>query len=68
MAIQYEIEALIVDTPFICILQIIRTEHQVENKENIMLPIVASLIKLDILKLLKGKWQSERKNIKKISS
>ena len=45
-------EALIVDTPFIGIDQLIRTKPQIESKEKIMPPVITSLVKDDIIKLL----------------
>ena len=46
-------EALIVDTPFICMPQFIGTKPQIERKEKIMPLILASLVENDIIELLK---------------
>ena len=45
-------EALIVDTPIICMPHIIGTKPKIERKEKIMPLVLASLVKNDIIKFL----------------
>ena len=52
MAIQYEIEALIVDTPLHEYFRRFGTKPQAESKEKIMPPVLTSLVNKDIIELL----------------
>lgn len=47
-------EALIVDTPFIRVYQLIRTKPQIENKEKIMPPVITSLLKMTLSSCSRG--------------
>ena len=49
MAIQYEIEALIVDTPLHEYFKQFGIKSQIENKEKIMPPVLTHLVDKDII-------------------
>ena len=49
MAIQHEIEALIVDTPLHEYFRTFGTKPQAENKEKIMPPVLTRLVDKDII-------------------
>ena len=51
MAIQHEIEALIVDTPFHEYFKYFGIKPQAERKEKIMPPILTHLVNNDIIEL-----------------
>ena len=53
MAIQHEIEALIVDTPFHEYFEQFGIKPQAENKEKIMPPVLTCLANKDIIELFK---------------
>jgi hypothetical protein len=54
MTIQYEIEALIVDIPFMWMLQIIGTKPSNRKKRKVMPLVLSSLVKSDIIEWLKN--------------
>ena len=51
MAIQYQIEALIVDTPLHEYFKQVGIKPQAENKEKIMPPVLTRLVDKDIIEL-----------------
>ena len=51
MAIQHEIEALIVDTPLHEYFKQVGIKPQAENKEKIMPPVLTHLVDKDIIEL-----------------
>ena len=54
MAIQYEMEALIVDTPLRRVYQLIGTKPQTENEEKIMPPVLTSLVRTTLSSCSRG--------------
>ena len=54
MAIQHEIEALIVDTPLHEYFKQFGIKPQTKNKEKIMLPVLIPLVYRDIIELFEG--------------
>ena len=62
MAIQHEIEALIVDTPLHEYFEQFGIKPQAENKEKIMPPVLTHLVDKDIIKSFEETWENRARN------
>ena len=69
MAIQHEIEALIVDTSLHEYFKQFGIKPQAEKKEKIMPPVLTRLVNKDIIELFEETWESKARtaqNIQKV--
>ena len=67
MAIQHEIEALIVDTPLHEYFKQFEIKPQAENNKKIMPPVLTRLVDKDIIALFEETWEKQSKKQLKIS-
>ena len=66
MAIQHEIEALIVDTPLHENFKQFGIKPQAESKEKIMPPVLTHLVDKDIIESFEETWESKKNKNKKL--
>ena len=66
MAIQHEIEALIVGTHLREYFKQFGIKPQTENKENIMPPVLTHLVNKDIIESFEETWESKKNKNKKL--